>query len=204
MKPTYSALVFDLGNVLLPFNYEIILSGLDRIEIGLGEKFKRFYRTNYELHRELECGNLSEGKFLEIVLGALDNKLSKEDFCELYSNIFTVNNELVRILPALKKNYKLVLMSNTNGIHQRYGWGKYEFLKVFDKLVLSHEAGAVKPEPEIYKAVEAYTLAQPEEHFYTDDIAEYIAGARLLGWDAVQFTGNGELFTEMDKRGIRY
>ncbi|HQT91071.1 MAG TPA: HAD-IA family hydrolase, partial [Candidatus Kryptobacter bacterium] len=84
------------------------------------------------------------------------------------------------------------------------GWQDNEFLKLFDKLVLSHKVGAVKPEEKIYRAVEAFTHAAPEKHFYIDDIPEYVAGGKKLGWDAVQFVGNRELFDEFTKRGIKW
>jgi len=54
--------------------------------------------------------------------------------------------DVVALLPEIKKNYKLYLVSNTNSIHQKYGYQHYEFLKIFDKLFLSHEVGFVKPE----------------------------------------------------------
>ncbi len=202
MKQKYSVIVFDLGNVLLPFDYKIILEKLEHVEKGLGSKFAEFYKNNYEVHRRFERGEFSADEFTEIMLDVLDHKVGKEDFYEIYSKIFTVNEELVAALPVLKKNYKLVLLSNTNDIHHRYGWRGYGFLKYFDKLILSHEVGAVKPEEKIYRVVEAFSHSSPSEHLYVDDILEYVSAARELGWDGVQFVGNKELFREFNKRGI--
>ncbi len=197
-------MVFDLGNVLLPFDYKVILEKLERIEKGMGEKFAQYYRDHYDVHRKYERGEISSDQFTEILLGVLDHKLSKEQLVRIYSDMFTVNDGLVAVLPVLKKNYKLVLLSNTNDIHERYGWRKNEFLNLFDKLVLSHKVGAVKPEEKIYRAVMEFTCVPPAEHFYIDDIAEYVAGGKKMGWDAVQFVGNRELFAEFDKRGIKW
>ena len=204
MNKGYSAIVFDLGKVLLPFDYKIILENLDEVEKGLGEKFALFYKNNYDVHRKFERGDLSTEEFTDIMLDVLEHKVSKEKFYEIYSNMFSVNRELVAVLPMLKKNYRLVLLSNTNDIHQRYGWQDNQFLRLFDKLVLSHKVGAVKPEEKIYRAVEAFTHAPPGSHFYIDDIPEYVAGGKKLGWDAVQFVGNKELFGEFEKRGIKW
>jgi putative hydrolase of the HAD superfamily len=198
----YSVIVFDLGNVLLPFDYNVIISKFDRIERGLGSKFAAYYKDNYNVHRRFERGEFTPDKFVEIMLDVLDHKMSGEAFCEAYSKIFTVNEKLVAALPVLKKNCQLVLLSNTNAIHQKFGWGAYEFLKLFDKLILSHEVHAVKPEKEIYEAVESFTQKSPQEHFYVDDVPEYVAAARKLGWDAVQFVGNKRLFEEFKKREL--
>ncbi len=197
-------IVFDLGNVLLPFDYKIILRRLDGVGSGLGEKFAEFYKNNYDIHRRFERGELSSEEFSGIILNVLEHKVPKEDFFDIYSSMFSVNEELVAVLPALKKNYKLVLLSNTNDIHRRYGWQRNEFLKLFDKLVLSHEVGAVKPEEKIYRAVEEFTGDAPEQHFYIDDIPEYVAGGKKMGWDAVQFVGNNELFADFERRGIAF
>jgi putative hydrolase of the HAD superfamily len=93
-------------------------------------------------------------------------------------------------------------MSNTNWIHHEYAWGKYEFINLFDKLVLSYEVRSVKPEPDIYKAVEAFTGRSPAEHIFIDDIAEYAEAAKALGWDAIQFINNEQLVKELSNRGI--
>jgi putative hydrolase of the HAD superfamily len=131
------------------------------------------------------------------------HKISPEEFCRIYSDIFTLNIDNINLLPKLKKNYKLVLLSNTNHIHQKYGWEHYEFLQHFDELILSHEVGAVKPEEKIYRAVENFTEAPSAEHLFIDDIPEYVDGARKLDWDAVQFTTHGKLLEDFKFRNIK-
>lgn len=198
------AIVFDLGNVLLPFDYSIAVKRINSIEENLGEVFLSFYKANYELHRSFERGDLPEEKFISTMLDAMQNKIDAETFCKIYSEIFTINQNVASLLPKLKQNYKLVLLSNTNAIHKKYGWEQYEFIKYFDKLILSHEVNAVKPEEKIYKAVEEFTGLQPEEHVFIDDILEYVNGAKKLGWDGIQFLGYENLVEELLKRGIEF
>lgn len=204
MDKKYSVIVFDLGNVLLPFGYHGMIEKLEQVEAGLGKRFADFYKNNYDIHRKFERGGYSEAEFTEILLNILDNKISRENFYSIYSNIFSVNERLIGVLPSLKKNYQLVLMSNTNAIHRKYGWGNYEFFKYFDKLVLSYEVGAVKPDEKIYKAVEAFTQKSSQEHFFIDDILEYVMAAKQLGWDGVQFVSNEKLFEDFSSRGIKW
>lgn len=198
------AIVFDLGNVLLPFDYSIAVRRLNAIEENLGEVFLSFYKATYDLHRSFERGDLSEEEFIIKMLNALQNKIDEETFCKIYSEIFTVNENVASLLPKLKQHYKLVLLSNTNAIHKKYGWEQYAFIKKFDKLILSHEVNAVKPEEKIYKAVETCTGFQPEEHVFIDDIFEYVNGAKNLGWDGIQFLGYDNLVMELEKRKIKF
>jgi glucose-1-phosphatase len=198
----YKTIVFDLGNVLLPFDYAPFIKKLEDIKPGLGNKVIATYKENYHIHRTFESGLLNETEFLEIMMNWTDGAISEEIFCQIFSAIFTENRELTSYLPILKKNYQLVLLSNTNSIHKRYGWEKYEFLKYFDKLCLSHEIGAVKPDIKIYKAVESFTRHLPQEHIFIDDIQEYADGAKKAGWDAIRFTDNITLLSEFKLRGI--
>lgn len=198
----YSVIVFDLGNVLIPFDYSIMMKRLDLVEEGLGSRFMEHYKENYHIHRKFERGDLTEDEFIELMLHPSNGSLDRETFCRYYSEIFRVNEDVASLLPELKKKYKVVLLSNTNSIHREYGYKQYSFLKHFDRLILSHEVGAVKPEAEIYKAVEAYTQVPPEEHIFIDDVLEYVEGAKKMGWDAVQFTSYGQLLEDLKARGI--
>jgi glucose-1-phosphatase len=201
-KRKYSVIVFDLGNVLIPFDYDIAFNKLEKIEKGLGQRFLDQYKENYEFHRAFERGDVPEDKFITKLLGFIDNKVDRETIIDAYSKIFTVNENVASLLPELKKNYMLVLLSNTNSLQQKYGWNGYDFLKHFDKLILSHEAGSVKPEEKIYKAVETYTQKPPGEHIFIDDIFEYAEAAKKLGWDAIQFKNYNQLVTELKLRKI--
>ena len=198
----YSAIVFDLGNVLIPFNYDIAIRRLNKVEAGLGDRFIEYYRSHYSVHRDFERGKIPEDVFVDKMLEVLEHKIDAQTFLKYYSDIFTVNEEVVSLLPKLKKNYKLFLLSNTDSIHQKYGWQKYEFLKYFDKLILSHEVGSVKSEEKIYRAVEAASSLPSEEHFFIDDIREYVDAAKIIGWTAVQFTGYGKLIEDFKSYNI--
>jgi putative hydrolase of the HAD superfamily len=198
----YSVIVFDLGNVLLTFDYNKLLSKLEKVESGLGEHFEEIYYSNYEFHRDFERGKISEEKFIERMLEILNYKIDSETFCNYYANIFEVNEDVTALLPKLKENYKLIILSNTDPIHTKYGWEHYEFLQHFDNLILSHEAGAVKPEGKIYRAVETASGVPSEKHLFIDDIEKYVDAAKNLGWDGINFTSYSNLVNELHSRSI--
>ena len=201
-KREYSAIVFDLGKVLIPFDYTLAINKLNKIEEGLGSRFIEFYKTNYNFHRDFERGKISETEFVNKMLEVVDHKVDSETFKKYYADIFSVNEEVASLLPILKDNYSLFLLSNTDSIHQKYGWQKYEFLKYFDKLILSHEVHSVKPEEKIYRKVEEASGFPSKEHFYIDDIQEYVDAAIKLGWDAVVFEGYDKLMNDLKERKI--
>jgi putative hydrolase of the HAD superfamily len=132
----------------------------------------------------------------------LEHKISSEEFIKYWSSIFSVNEDVIALLPELKKNYNIYLLSNTNSIHKKYGYGHYEFLKWFDKLFLSHEVGYIKPEEEIYRAVEKVSGFPSKEHIFIDDVKEYVDAAMNIGWDGIQFVGYDDLAKNLKKRKI--
>jgi putative hydrolase of the HAD superfamily len=125
-----------------------------------------------------------------------------ERFCALFCGIFTDTLIPESVLEDLGARYRLVLLSNTNAIHFDMIRKTYPILRHFDELVLSYEVKAMKPHPDIYRAAIAKAGCRPEECFYTDDIAEYVEGARRMGIDAVQFENAEQIQKEMRARGI--
>ncbi|MFA7420925.1 MAG: HAD family phosphatase [Melioribacteraceae bacterium] len=198
----YSVIVFDLGKVLIPFDYEPVINKFNLLKPNLGDKFKQMYAENYHIHQRFERGELTQDDFVTTMLEWLEGTITAEVFCQVFSNIFTINQDMVELLPVLKENYTLVLLSNTNEMHKNYGYGHYEFLNHFDKLILSHEAGAIKPEEKIYRTVEAFTQKPSNEHFFIDDIPEYVEGAKKCGWGGTQFVGYEKLVEVLKAKGI--
>jgi putative hydrolase of the HAD superfamily len=198
----YSAIVFDLGQVLLPFSYQNFINSLNHRKAGLGESFVKTYKENYSIHRDFEKGKIPEEEFIRLMLQWTENQITAEEFCSDWSDIFTLNEDVISLLPLLKLRYKLYLLSNTNSIHKKYGYQHYEFLNQFDKLFLSHEVGFVKPEREIYKAVENYSGIPANELIFIDDIPEYVDTAKNLGWDGINFTNYNNLVEEFKVRNI--
>ena len=80
-KRKYSVIVFDLGNVLIPFDYNILIKKLDAVKTGLGKYFVDTYFANYDFHRDFERGEISEEKFIEKMLEILDHSIDGETFC---------------------------------------------------------------------------------------------------------------------------
>jgi putative hydrolase of the HAD superfamily len=68
--------------------------------------------------------------------------------------------------------------------------------------VLSYEVKAMKPDPRIYAAAVEAARCAPQECFFTDDIPEYVEGARRAGIDAVVFEGQEALERELAARGV--
>jgi HAD superfamily hydrolase (TIGR01509 family) len=108
------------------------------------------------------------------------------------------------MLQDIARKYRLVLLSNTNAIHFEMVRKNYPLLRHFHSLVLSHEVGALKPSPLIFRRAIEAAGCRPEECFFTDDIPAYVEAARAHGLDAVRFESAAQIEAELRKRGVEW
>jgi|HubBroStandDraft_6_1064221.scaffolds.fasta_scaffold822447_2 glucose-1-phosphatase len=197
--------IFDLGKVLIPFDFSRGYRAIEKLcSYPAAEIPKRIASTDV-VHR-FETGLIEPRDFVEQLSGILELRVTYEEFCEIWSSIF-LQHTLVpeSILEGLRRRYRLLVLSNTNAIHFAMVRQSYPLLlRHFDDFVLSYEVKAMKPAPAIYREAIARAQCRPEECFYTDDIAEYVEGARKEGIDAVQFVSGEQLERDLAARDIRW
>jgi putative hydrolase of the HAD superfamily len=197
-------LIFDLGQVILPFDWKRGYRALAGYSPYAPEEVRRRIKET-GLFDTVERGLVEPGELARRLSAVLELNVPFEKFRELWSSIFLPDPNLPdEMLAGLHANHRLLLLSNTDAIH--YGWivEKYPIMRHFDHCVLSFELGLRKPEPGIYQEAIRQSQCAPAEIFFTDDIAENIAAARLAGIDAVQFQSLEQLEGELMSRGIRW
>ncbi len=194
--------IFDLGRVIIPFDFNRGYSAIEKLcGIPAAEIPKRIGST--DLVKRFESGLIGNQEFVAEISRLLGLQVTYPEFCELWSSIFLPETLIPEsLLEGLRKRYRLLLLSNTNGIHFDMVRERYPLLRHFHHYILSHEVKAMKPAPAIYQAALAQAHCEPGECFFTDDIEMYVEGARKAGIDAVQFTGLEALEKEMRARGI--
>jgi putative hydrolase of the HAD superfamily len=198
------AVIFDLGRVIVPFDFN---RGYTRLEplcgIPAAEIPKRIAPTG--LVPLFESGGIEPRDFVRELSRQLNLHTSYENFCEIWSSIFLPHTLIPEsMLAGIARNYRLVLLSNTNAIHFEMVRENYPLLRHFHSFVLSYEVGAMKPLPQIYQRAIEEAGCLPEECFFTDDIPDYVAGARAQGIDAVQFESAEQIEAELRKRGVNW
>lgn len=199
----YKAIIFDLGRVLIHFDFKRGYRELEGLcPYPAAEIPRRIAATG--LVERFETGLVEPRDFVGQLCGALEMRVDYDRFCRIWSGIFAHTLVPESMLEGLAARYRLLLLSNTNAIHFQMIRENYPLIRHFHDLVLSYEVKAAKPRPEIYRAAVERAGCGPEECFYTDDIADYVEGARRLGIDAVQFHSAEQLQEEMKARGIAW
>ncbi len=198
------AIIFDLGKVLIPFSLERGYTALaPHCQYPLDQIPFRVSST--DLVTRFEEGKVTPDDFVRQFSELLGLKLDRPQFCELWSSIFLPATLISEdLLEKLHRRYRLVVLSNTNAIHFDMVRERYPLLRHFDGYVLSHEVGALKPDPRMYRTAIERAQCRPEECFFTDDIASYVEGARRMGIDAVQFQSPAQIERELRARGVEW
>jgi putative hydrolase of the HAD superfamily len=199
----YKAVILDLGRVLIDFDFERGYHALEGLSPYTAAEIPRRIAATGLVER-LETGLIEPRDFVAQLSSALDLRIDYEQFCRLWSSVFTEPLILESLVAGLAARYRMVLLSNTNAIHFEMIRANYPLLRHFHDLILSYEVKAMKPRPEIYRAAVERAGCRPEECFYTDDIAAYVEGARQFGIDAVQFQSAGQLEDALRARGISW
>jgi HAD superfamily hydrolase (TIGR01509 family) len=179
------AVIFDLGKVLVDFDYGIVVRRLrDRCERSL-EDILRF--VNYSpLVCQFELGQLSTEAFFSAVQRDYGFRGTLEEFRELFGNIFTAIEPMVQLHAELRaRGVPTYIFSNTNEIAIGQIRRQFAFYAEFDGHILSYEHGAMKPDARLYEVVERSAGCRGQDLLYFDDRPENVEAGLARGWRGI-------------------
>jgi HAD superfamily hydrolase (TIGR01509 family) len=183
MKP--SVLVFDLGKVLVDFDYSI---AADRIVPLCSAPCdpKDFFSKHAELLKNYELGTLTTTAFYNQIKAASGFSGAEEEFRKFFADIFTPIQPMIDLHAELRKtDLPLYIFSNTNELAVEHIRNRFPFFSDFDAYVLSYEHGAMKPTAKLYQIVERASGKKGADILYIDDRPENVAAGSARGWQAV-------------------
>jgi len=183
-------ILFDLGCVLLDIKFRNFYENCAKITGISPERFKENYRAK-NIEGITSSTKLQEETHLSLLRNVISsgvslNGLPNEKLIELILSTFQGPiKENVDLKNRLAKNgYPVGLFSNVSALYFRLISQKYpEIFEHFKKelTILSSEAGAVKPNPQMY-------LKVPEEFkevIFIDDKPSYVNFGVKLGWRGI-------------------
>jgi FMN phosphatase YigB (HAD superfamily) len=184
-RMTPKAIVFDLGKVLVDFDYSIAARRI-AARSKLPMDAVRFFLDHSPLLFRYEVGVMSTGQFFEAVRGQTGFAGTAEEFGNFFADIFTPIEPMVQLHAELRrKRLPLYIFSNTNDLAITHIRRNFPFFGEFDGYVLSYEHCAMKPDPRLYEVVERQVKRPAEEILYLDDRPENIAAGAARGWQTL-------------------
>ncbi len=188
-------IIFDLGNVLIEWNKEKILSKICKndLEYNLFNKF--VFQSN--LWIDLDNGKISL-EFLENQLIDEMEHQYQDQIHELVWNWFNyvdLYDEVYELIKQLKKkNFQIYVLSNTSSIfHILLDSVLSKVSSVLDGYVISCEVKMMKPQKEIYLSLVNKYQLDIKDCIFLDDLEENVEAARTLGIKAFQIKERKEI-----------
>ncbi|MDP8299676.1 MAG: HAD family phosphatase [Candidatus Tantalella remota] len=200
-EKTIKAIFFDLGNVIIKLVMEDLVAAFDGQGKVTNEKIIQYATESDNLDRYAE-GKLTSSQFYSKTKHLFRLDMKYGEFYEAWNSMFAPYPEMEDIIRTIKKKYpqiKLILLSNTNESHFNFIRKKYKILDLMDEMVVSYEVGRQKPHPDIFKEALRVAGTMSKESFYTDDRADLIEAARVMGIRAFLFTGAEALREQLSK-----
>jgi glucose-1-phosphatase len=182
---TPKAVVFDLGKVLVDFDYSIAARALAaRARVSPDEIRKLIDQS--PLLVTYETGELATDVFYKQVCAATGFCGDLDEFGHLFGDIFSPIEPMIELHAQLRnKAVPTYIFSNTNELAVAHIRRTFPFFSQFDGYVYSFEEGAMKPDERIYAAVERRTGLSGPEILYIDDRLENVQSGERRGWQVI-------------------
>ncbi len=182
------AVIFDLGKVLLDFDYGRVARRMAGRCSVPQDKILTALDQSSLLHR-FETGQMSKESFYQEVQRLTGCTAAFDEFAGAFGDIFTGIPEMIAWQARLKAaGVPTFIFSNTNEIAVAHIQRTFPFFTGFEGHVYSYQHGAMKPAESIYEVVEKITRTEPARIFYIDDRVENVGTAIRRGWQAVVHT----------------
>jgi putative hydrolase of the HAD superfamily len=204
-------IILDLGGVILNIDYQATARAFTDLGIrNFPELYSQALQTS--LFDDFETGRIDSKTFLASIRQLAGMPLAEQDIINAW-NAMLLNFPLRRlqVLQQLQLHYDMVLLSNTNEIHET------AFNKIlmeqngipnigvfFDKVYLSHRIGMRKPDVEIFKRIMDETGFDAAKTLFVDDSIQHVEGARKAGLQAIHLepgmTVEKDIFRDKEKQ----
>ncbi len=181
----HPVLVFDLGKVLVDFDYTVAARKI-AARSSRPPKHLHAFLGNSPLLVEYESGRITRRQFYDAVCAAIGFRGDLAEFGGFFADIFSEIPPMVALHAELRRRgFKTYIFSNTNDLAVEHVRRNFPFFAQFDGYVFSYEVGGMKPQPEIYAALEKLSGRRGADLIYLDDRLENVEAGLARGWRAI-------------------
>jgi putative hydrolase of the HAD superfamily len=152
---------------------------------------------------ELECGRISEERFLDLLREGLQEELGHRPalhrFGERYMDALDPNTEMIELMAELRdRGLRMAMLTNNVREWEPLWRAKLPVDEIFETVVDSAFVGMRKPDPAIYElTLSRLEGIEAEECLFIDDTEVNCDAARELGIVPVHFRENEQAIPEI-------
>jgi glucose-1-phosphatase len=197
-----SIVVFDLGKVLVDFDYSIAGRKIAERSKLSPEDVQKHLDHSPLLYR-YETGLMTRQEFFDEVRNATGFAGTIEEFSSYFADIFWEIPPMIEMHASLRrKGIPTYIFSNTNDLAIAHIRHNFPFFANFDGHILSYEIGAMKPASKIYEKLEDLSGKCGAEILYLDDRDENVNAGATRGWQVILQTEPEKTLTAIREFGL--
>lgn len=178
------AAIFDIGNVLVLFDYMKAANRLAR-KNALASLPDPAGIT--AVNHEFELGRITRAEYLSTVRREFHDAGEEEEFVAIWEDIFEENTRMTAFARDLSTKVPVFLISNIGEIHHRFLFRKLDVFSVFRERIFSYEDGLMKPDPAVFDLAISRFSVNPATTVYIDDVQENCATASAAGFQGLRY-----------------
>ncbi len=183
-------IIFDIGGVLVDLDKDRCVEEFTRVGFPQAAELIDFYHPA-EFFNKLERGAISAHECCDIIREMAQNpSITDEDIKMAYSAFLGgIPLKKLRLIRSLREaGYKIYALSNINDlvisrIYEFFESDGFDKDYYFDKMYLSFEMKALKPDREIFDMLIADSGILPSETLFIDDSQHNVNMGREVGFN---------------------
>jgi len=179
------AVVFDLGRVLVDFDYMIAARRI-AAHSKMSPEGLMAVLVRSPVFTQYERGRVTRREVFNEICRASGFNGSLEEFSVFFSDIFAEIKPMVGLHAQLReRGLATYVFSNTNDLAVEHIRRAFPFFSNFDGYVFSYEHGILKPEAGLYEVLERQSGRRAGEVLYLDDRPENTEAGAARGWKVI-------------------
>lgn len=179
------AVVFDLGKVLVDFDYGIAARTLARQSKASADEIRALIDQSPLLLR-YESAQMTTQQFFTAVREQIGFEGRFEEFAAAFGDIFTEIPAMTQLHAELReRGFPTFILSNTNEIAVTHIRRNFPFFANFADYIFSYEHNVLKPQERIYEITEQCSGRRGPEIVFLDDKPENVEAAARRGWRTI-------------------
>ena len=194
-------LIFDLGGVIIDLHEQATIEAFVTLTGQSPENVIGHYQ-NSSLFKKHEKGLITDAQFRDGIRKLMNVTSTDQQIDDAWNSmLMAIPIERLHFLNKLRKKYHVLILSNTNSIHENAFTkilqdvsGKPSIHYYADQVFYSHEIHMRKPDQEIYQFVIDDSKIDPKTTLFLDDKKENLLGAKSVGIQTKHITRPNQIF----------
>lgn len=186
-----TTILFDLGGVLFTNGTKIFIHQLSTAYGIPEEKVKDV--LDGDIGSQYREAKITRDEFWRQVRESLHIKEETSVLEKQWIDGYELITGTKQIIEELSKKYKIFYLSDNVKERVNALDKKFDFKKLFQGGIFSHEVGVRKPDPKIYEYALSVSRSLPNETIFIDDKQKMLDPAAKMGMKTILFTSPEKL-----------